>query len=266
MVNQKNLIFGRENTTGELKPFNYNRGAMEVYIQDQNTPIINYLAFQDLNSVVLAANTVIDSRQIALQSGHGVLVGNIIQLRQAEKSYQGIVTNVSGNTITFDSPLDKVFYTNQTYTAIRGSANLAVNGSVTRQIFNVRPAQNNKWDITQVIVYIVDDSAMDDTKIGGIAAVSNGIVMRKKNSTYDNIGNIKSNGDLKAVGCDVVYATKVGGGEYSMQGICQFGGQGNAGVVIRIDGTTGEEIQFIVQDDLSAITKITAVVVGHVVE
>jgi hypothetical protein len=265
MVNQKNLIFGRDGSDGLAKPYKYNQGAMDVYIQDQTTQIVTSVLSQDLETLALAEPAIINSNNITIQAGHSVAAGDVISISQYPNFYQGIVLNVAVNTITLDTPLDKAFTTGATI--IRGNLNLNVNGNVTPVIFHSKPPGNQQWDITQLVVYIIDDAAMDDTTLGGLAGgVSKGIVLRKRNAVYDNIGNAKCHGDLKALGCDVVYATKVGGGEYSMQSICQFGGQANAGVVIRVDGTRGEEVEVIVQDDLSAITRVNVVVVGHVVE
>lgn len=90
------------------------------------------------------------------------------------------------------------------------------------------------------------------------------IVLRQKNSIYNNIGNVKRNGDLKLFGCDVTYKEKTGGGEDTMSAICKF--SNDAGVTIRLDGSLNEEIEVIVQDDLSSITSIYVSCIGHIVE
>ena len=264
-VDQKSLMCGRDPNDGLLKPYNYNRGAMDVYLQDQNTELVTWLLHKDLNNIVLASNANIDSKTITLQAGHNVVAGNIVSLLQSDKFYQGIVTNVNVNIITLDTPIDKQFRSDREYIATRGTANMAVNGSVTSQIFHITPPQNQSWDITQIGIFINDNDNMDDTKLGGIAAISNGIVIRKKNSTqYNNIGNVKANGDLKLFGCTIEYTPKTGGGEDTMSGVCQF--SKDAGVTIRLDGTKGEEIQAIIQDNLTAITAIYVSTIGHVVE
>lgn len=261
---QQALIMGQDEITKKWLPIRYNRGALDVYIQDQNSELVNWLVHQDLNDIVLAEHATVDSRTIELQAGHNVVTGNLISLLQDTKFYQGIVTNVNVNTITLDTPIDQQFRTDRDYTATRGNANLAVDGSGTSQYFHVQPPPASSWDITELVVYMTDDATMDDTKLGGIAAVTNGMVVRKKNTVYNNIGNIKSNGNLKAVGCDVVYAEKSGGGEYSMQGVCEF--SSDAGITIRLDGRLNEELEVIIQDDIDAITSITIAVIGHVVE
>lgn len=264
MPQQNSIISGRK-TDGSVRAIKTDdNGALDVYIQDQTTPIVNAILHRDLETLSLAANTVISSKDITVGAGHSTVAGNLITIRQNTKFYQGLVTNVVLNTITLDTPLDKVFTTTATIT--RGNPNMNVDGSGTSLYYYAKPPSDISWDITQLVLYIIDDAAMDDTTFGGIGGgITNGVVLRKHNTVYDNIGNAKKHGDLKAQGCNIVYATKVGGGEYSMQSVCEFGGQGNAGVVVRLSGPLGEEIQAIVQDNLSAITQVTAVVIGHVV-
>lgn len=265
-MTQQNVVISARKSDGSIRAIKTDsNGALDVFIQDQTTPIVNAVLYHALETVTLAANTVVDSKTITVNAGHSIGVGNIISMRQNTSFYQGFVTNVAGNTITLDTPLDKIFTTTAIVT--RGNANMNANGSVAPVSYHVIPPSGSSWDITQLVLYIIDDAAMDDTTLGGIGGgVTNGIVLRKHNAVYDNIGNAKKHGDLKAQGCNVVYAIKVGGGEYSMQSVCEFGGQGNTGVVVRLNGAIGEEIQAIVQDDLSSITQVTAVVIGHVVE
>ena len=263
-AHQNVLIMGRDRETDSVMPIAFNQGALDVYIQDQNSELINWLMYNELNDVELAVTTTVDSNEIELEAGHNVVVGNVIALLQNSKSYQGFVTNVAVNTITLDSPLDKQFRADRDYTAVRASANVAVDGSATRVIFHAFPPCGIKWDITQIGVYIIDDAKMDDTLLGGIPAVTNGIVLRESDGTYNNIGNIKSNGDFKLFGCDVVYKEKVAGGEDTMKAICRF--SNDAGVTLRIDGDLDEELQVIVQDDLTGISSIYVTIIGHVVE
>ena len=263
-MQQSVLIFGRDIETGKPMPISYNRGAFDVYLQDQNTELVNWLAHQDLNDIVLAEHASVDSKTIELQAGHNVVAGNLISLLQDTKFYQGIVTNVAVNTITLDTPIDKQFRADRDYIATRGTYNMAVDGSGTSQYFHIMPPPASLWDITQLGVFINDDASMDDTKLGGIAAITNGIVLRQKNSVYNNIGNVKRNGDLKLFGCNVTYTEKTGGGEDTMAATCEF--SKDSGVTIRLDGSKSEEIEIIIQDDIDALTSLYVACIGHVVE
>lgn len=63
-------------------------------VQDQFSKHIQRFLTNKLNTVTLAAPTVNGSRIVNLQSGHQVVVGNMLCLFNDLWSYQGSVTNV----------------------------------------------------------------------------------------------------------------------------------------------------------------------------
>jgi len=239
--------------------------SVDVFIQDQTSSIINYRMHQDLEAVTLTTATAIDDSTVTLQAGHSAAAGQMLTLLSGTRFYQGIITNVAVDTLTLDTPLDYAFPI--TADAVLGNVDASVNGSAaTPIVFHARPPAGVKWDIVQLIVQMIDDAAIDYTKFAGIAALTNGCVLRKIDGTYKNIGNVKRNGDFRLFGCDAEILTKVGGGEFAFDAVCQFGGQENAGVVIRLDGSTGDEIELLIRDDLTAISAIYVVIIGHIVE
>lgn len=264
MVNANVLVCGRDAVTSQAKPFGWNRGALDVYLQDQTTPIVNYRLHQDIRHVALSSAVAINATTIELLAGHGAVVGNLLTVLYNNGFYQGFIVNVAGNTITLDIPFPRAFPVSAT--CILGRFNANVNGSVTTQVFHAKPPSGSVWDIVKMCVQLVDDAAMDYTKFAGIAALTNGCVLRKRDGNYDNIGNVKRNGDFSLFGCYNEIVEKTGGGEYAFNSICQFGGQSNAGVTIRLDGSQGDEIELLIQDDLTAISNVYVVLIGHEVE
>ena len=264
MISGNVLIMGRDETDNQPKPIRYNRGAIDVYLQDQTTPIVLYRVHQLLENVTLAAPTAVGGLTVTLQAGHSAAPGQLLTLYSGSRFYQAIVLNVVVNTLTLDTPLDYAYPV--TSNAELGNLDASVNGSVDTVVFHAHPAPGVRWDITQIGVQMIDDAAMDYTKFAGIAALANGCVMRVRNGVYRNIANIKRNGDFRLAACDVELLTKSGGGEYAVNAVCQFGGQGNAGVVIRLDGSAGDEIEILIQDDLTGISAFYIALIGHVVE
>jgi hypothetical protein len=236
--------------------------SVDVFIQDQNSPIVNVLMHQDLSTITLAANTVVNSRNIVLQAGHGVSPGELIYLRQASNFCQAIVTSVAVNTITLDTPVGCIF--TPLAIAVRANADLSVNGSVAPVTFHLQPPPAvPAWDIMRLSLTITDNVAMDDGTFGGLAALTNGALLRKKNSdgTYTNIGNAKTNGQLRLFCESGEYATRAPAGEFGFSVKCVF--QPSAGVVVRLDPSLNEELEILVQDDLTALLSMTAVAQGH---
>lgn len=247
-------------------------GEVDVKIQDQTTEIIDLHLSQLIQDLTIVVDTAIDDTSINVNADALPVAGRIVCLKEDGRFYQGtilaVVDNTGGNyDLTLDTPLDYA------YTTAGGcserSINLAVNGSVTPQIFSLSPiglGADVKWDITRILGSILDEVAMDDAKFGGISALTNGVVFRKKDGIYKNIFNVKSNGDLAAHMYDVTYADKAAAGTYGLRFRKSFAGQDKAGVTIRLEADTEDEFQCIISDNLSALTDFQIIAQGHVVE
>jgi hypothetical protein len=241
-------------------------GALPVNIQDQTSDVFSFFLRHKLNNITLATPTAIDSRTITLVGGHGVVVGNVIVLKQGSTYYQGEVLNVATNTITLDTPLDYAFQT--TAIAERCITNMAVDGSVTPQIFYTTPAglPGVKIDITQIHFHIEDNSKADGSTFGGLPSLTNGIVVRQKDGKYRNYMNVKNNGDFgHYTGNIQMDAAATGSGTYNVYVTKDFAGQSNHGVVIRLSGDTSDELQVIIQDNLTSLVEMHVTAMGHFV-
>ena len=62
---------------------------------------------------------------------------------------------------------------------------------------------------------------------------------------------------------DGMFQSKSGGGEHAFVGRSTWGGQSKRGVVLRVDGNLGEEVQLVIQDDLTGLTDFLMVAQGH---
>lgn len=248
--------------------FNPTSSALDVSVQDQTSQVVDLHLMNVLASVTLANPVSVDDLTIDLEAGHGFVAaaGETICLQEGSNFYQAEVLSVATNEITVDTPVDSAFTV--AATAQRGSNLLNVDGSSTPVVFRVSPQNLTgiQWDIVRIIFQITDDVAMDDGKFGGIAALTNGIVVRAKDGNTKNIFNAKSNGELASHMYDVVYSDKAPAGEYGLRARRTFGGQSKNGVVIRLVGSDSDELQVLVQDNLSALLTFTAIAQGHIVE
>ena len=242
--------------------------SVDVYIQDQNSPDIDLYMHQALNDGnLLAVDTVIDTSTITLTAGHGAVLGNIICIREGVHFTQFEVLSVVVNVVTIDSPMDKL-YTSAGATVCISNKNMNVDGSVTPVIFRIEPLPlcGIKWDITRIMGSILSTTSMDDGKFGGLTALTKGVVFRKKNGIYKNLFNAKTNGGLRARMYDVAYATKAPAGLYGMSFRRTYAGQSKAGVTVRLDAADSDELQVIIQDDLTGLDTFNVIVQGHLVE
>jgi hypothetical protein len=248
-------------------------GGLDVFIQDQTTGTIDLKLMNVAASFTIAVNTTIDTSTFTATGGHGISVGDTIFIAEGERYSQFIVLNVATNVITIDMPLDFAYTTAATCT--RGSTNMAVIGSLgSPVVFEIGPIGTQNWDIIRIMFAIEGDAAMDSALFGCITALTNGIVLRQKNSVFYNQFNAKSNADFALRAYDISYDDRAGAGPSGIFGFrCRrtFGGASKTGVTIRLIGSP-EKIQVLIQDDLATavggnqITKMEAVVQGHIVE
>jgi hypothetical protein len=239
----------------------------EVAIQDQHSDIIDVYLCRELGDIILASDAVVNTRTVELVAGHGMQTGDVLCIKNGIW-YQGRVT-VNGNIITVNQPFNKTYPLGTQ--AKRTSSALNVDGSVTPVLFKAYPPLSLKWDITRMLGVIRDDAAMDDGKFGAIVnGLANGVMFRIKKTAerYNNLFNARTNGEFAIRAYDVQYtdATLGPSGQYGLRFRRSFNGFDKNGVVVRLDGMKGEELQVIVQDNLSSLTYFSIVIQGHVVE
>ena len=246
-------------------------GALAINIQDQHTDVINLLMCSELGTPVLASPIAVEDWSAVFEPGHGFTVGDLLIIRNGTKYYSGFVLVVATNTITVDTPFNTTYIVSDVVK--RCSANIALlNGSVTRQTVLSYGPSGADLDITGFKVYIegADTTAMDDGLFGNISALTRGVVMRASGhgGGWITLGNVKTNSDLAMMVYDLVYPAKAPAGIVSMRARGRFAGQQNLGVTIRLHGGTDprEELQLIIQDDLTGLAKFYVVIQGHVVQ
>ena len=251
-----------------VNPVETNQDGMTVgavALQDQTSPDVDLFLQQTINAVTLDATTILDSRTIDLVAGHNVVAGETIYLAESEVFSQFVVISVATDTITLDSPVDKVYTASAT--ALRTTTKMNVDGSTT-QTFSIAPEAGQKWDITRVIL-VIESSAnnMDFTEFGSLAALTNGCVLRSKDGSRANLFNWKTNGDFINRSFDSFFETKTGGGGSGFVARTTFAGQDQRGVTVRLRGDDNDELQVLVQDDLTgaSLTSLRVIAQGHVV-
>lgn len=237
-------------------------GAIRAQLQDNQAELVGVKVCRMIATVTLASPVVIGEYTVTLTAGHGSTSGDIFCLKQAGRHYQATILSVATDTITLDTPHEYAFTVSAL--AFRSGDNMALsNGSVDPVIYRISPPPGAKWDIYGFSIGITDGTAMDDGKFGGISALTRGLVVRKVDGVYKNIFNVKTNGDF-AFRCDEVrYATNAPSGVYGISIKKTFSQR--HGIVIRLNGDTSDELQFIVQDNLTGLTSMRAAAWGHVV-
>jgi hypothetical protein len=268
-----------------------NRGTtgLGVFVQDQTTPVLTTPFLQLRAAVTLSSDTVIDSRTIDLTVGHGTLFGDVMELAESTttKFMQAVAidplglaaagTPVPGNTITLDSPVNRV-YTTSGSIALRSTKGMIVDGRMVSQggpgpqLYSVLPLPSQSGDMVRIIIELRGrvNGSMDFTTFGSEPELLNGIVIRIKNQdgTFQNLFNFKSNSDFIEQAFDHAFLDPKGGNTVpGFTSRVTWGGQSKHGVVIRLDGSKGEELQIIIQDDLTGgNTRLHLTAQGHEIQ
>jgi hypothetical protein len=242
-------------------------GGSPVNVQDQATPPIDALFSQSISNFTISADAVASgittlNHTFTATAGHGIIVGDEIILLDTEagRALQATVVAVAVNDITIDRPIDHSFAAADTLGRIVTSQMAVVGSLVAPQIFSIR-AGDNPSDLTRFLITMLDDASMDDGRFGGLPALTNGLVLRIVNGFQKTMLNFKTNGDIKQFCYDLNYASRAPSGQFGLSARITYAGQDKHGVVLRI--ATGDVVQWVVQDDISALLSMRISAQGH---
>lgn len=245
-------------------------GNVEVEIQDQYTPILIIKFNQVTNSDTLTATTVVGQRYIVVDDTTGSANSDMIIIFSdiTDRVYFGAATSFNIDTIFLDTPLDSDFPVGADVDF--ALTNMAVDGSSTLQIFGIRGSSLGdpiaiEFDITRIIFKCTTDSPVSLDKFGDLTKLTNGLVLRKRDGTYQNLFNMKDNGELAGIMFDWTpyLATNPQQGIDGFVSRLTFAGQSKIGVTVRLGA--GEDLEFIIQDNLSGIILLEVIAEGHIV-
>lgn len=240
--------------------------GQSVFINDQITPILSVPMLREINTTSLAVNAVVENKTVTLQPGHGAVPGNMLEVATVDTGvfFQSEIISVNGDVIGLDQPINYPYLTSDI--AVISNRDMNVNGSVTPQVFSILPLPSQRGDIVRIIFEIQDDMDMDFTTFGGLAKLINGCVLRINNGdgTFRNVFNFKDNGDIISQSFDHLFLLpKQGGSIRGFTARLTWGGQSKHGVVIRLDGSIGESLELIIQDNLTLLTRFRIIAQGH---
>jgi hypothetical protein len=147
-----------------------------------------------------------------------------------------------------------------------------VDGSSTVQTFGLRgtgapPGVQVTALATRIIFQCITAAAVNLTTFGDIVGgLARGLVLRKRNGNLENIFNVKTNGEIDGISLDWTpyVATNPAQGVDGFSARLTFGGLDKIGSVIELP--LGEDLEFLVQDNLTGLTKLEIVAEGHLAE
>lgn len=223
--------------------------GLGIFIQDSTTPVVDYYFTQPINFYTIPNPTILDVRTCPVDPGHGIVVDNMVEMYEDQNFSQFQVLAVNGDIITLDSAMDKV-YTSAAICQV-GSRELLVDGSTVPQVFSIRPTPGMVWDIARIIMVIKSGGGQDFSTFGNAPELENGCLLRQNNGVQHNIFNFKSNGEFINRSSEHSFQSKIGGGVFGFNARTTFAGQNTRGVALRLVGADNDQLEIIIQDDLT---------------
>lgn len=245
-------------------------GAIDVHDADVHDVPVNELFHRHTGITTTLAAAVTGGASapstITVASGVGFADGDPIQIESSaiiEPTFPTIVSGGGTTTLVLDRPIDNDFAIGDTVEQV--TTNLAVDGSVTPVSFKLLADTDQVWHIVRFLLAMVHAVSADDSRFGGIAALTNGCVLRGYNGTADQYRTFtswKSNFDIKMDMFDLTYTDKAGGGDFGTNGRGSI--KHGTGAVPKINEATGDFLELLIQDDLTSLIKFNLKGQGHI--
>lgn len=241
-------------------------GALNIHdLDNHRKTIIEPFRKHSGTASLLTVPALAGDTSITVANGGLFSVGNELCIEEdsGTTAYEvgGItITAINTNLLTLDRPLDHAYTT--AAVAEICSTNMAVSGSLASpQIFKIAPPSNENWHIDRLLISGADGNAMDDGTFIGSPALTNGVVLRENRARGTRIlSNWKRHWDMRLDMYDIDYSDKAPGGENAVSGRFTLK---NFDVVVELDGSVGDALEVLIQDNLSANTSFKIKAEGH---
>lgn len=234
--------------------FEHNRQKeIDSWSQDQSTPPFHrYFMTEDKTDITLTSPVTKDDTVINVSSGHGFTGGGeYILINYGDYIQQSKVISVATDAITIGAPIGMDLPTVGVQ-IIRGVIDMNVDGATTPTTFYCRlGAGATPVDVQHLHVFMRHSGDADASKYGDLAALTNGIFVRKEDGIDQNLGVYKTNQDFIEFGATSSYNDKAPAGQYSSD--FSFCVKQIYGVVLRLDPRENGILKVIVRDNLSTL-------------
>ena len=250
---------------GYGNPINSFSGALNIHDPHSHHVVINQFIHQHTGiNTTLSANATAGDYSITVASATGFNALDYIHIENGVvESTHPQILSIVGNVFTLDRPIDNSFAIGANVK--QSILSMTVNGSVTPQSFQIMPTTSEIWHIEMLSIQMTHTSAGDNGLFGNLSALTRGVALRYYNGTTASFSTLsvwKTNGDIFLDTGDVIYAARSGGG--GSYGTNSLGNIYQTGAVLRLDGTAGDYLEFLIQDDLTGLDNFTAKVQGHI--
>lgn len=241
------------------------RGAINVHDADVHREIVDrYFHQHTTPSTTLSVASLAGATSITVTSSAGFAVNDFLHINTtAEELVHPRITAIAGNVLTLNKPLDYAHAIGSTVD--KAILNMNVIGSLASpRSFKVFPEAGKIWHLMRITISMAHGTAGDFGLFGGIAALTNGLVFRRYDGTsglFTTFTVWRDNDDINADMGDLHFVTRSGGG--GTFGTAATGNFKDLGAIAYLDGTAGDYLELLIQDDISALNSIRVKAQGH---
>lgn len=262
---------GQDEVTGEIEDIKSLSGAINVHNADVHQVSLNR-HFIKRDTAITSPNVGIIKDDISIQvdDTSGFSDGDFFIIQEGatqETDVINIINVTPGTPGTFD--LDRQLDNDYTTSSIierveRNMATVSTATTASPVIFTIAPLPGETFHLLRINISMTHQSAGNDSKFGGIAALINGMVLRQNLSTRSEvISQWKTNGDIrKDVGVDLVYT--IGAGLAANGTSARFTFK-KSDFIVSLIGDNGDSIDLIIQDPVDALNTCEVKGQGHIV-
>jgi len=243
------------------------KGEAHVLIEDNVEQLVGGLITRSVTGIpqTLSTNAVIGDYTVTMTGGHGLVANDFIVIAEDDRLYQGLILSVATNVLTLDTPIDYAFPSSGTVVFEVVNDISTSDGSSTRVTYTIGTPDTVLKNVHYrgIRINISGSGSMDDGKFGDQTALTRGLVIRlvRDDGTAYNYVNAKTNGDLGLAFDNKVYSSGKGGGATnSVEFTWEAFDDNGSSIEIR----AGDQIEVIVQDDLTGLGSMKIQAFGHI--
>ena len=168
------------------------------------------------------------------------------------------------DTITLDMPVGVSYTTAAIIEECIADMSSAAGTIGSPQIYEIAPPAGQIWHLYRFITSIVHTTAADDSRFGNLAALTNGVILRRMlgGGEIATFTNWKSNGDLAGDMFNVDYTDKAGAGNFGTRARASI--KIGTGAILKLDGDAGDSVEIVIQDDLTTLVSYKVKFQGHI--
>ena len=248
----KSVLSGQSDIDGSFENVSTYREALQI-----DAALVHRVGISEHTRRTIGAATTLDvpassgDTVINVAATTGFIVGDLVILYNTtitERGHFHLTAVDPGVSVTLNRPIDNDLEIGDHMDEVQIGMNQI--GSLASPLsFRVTPIGSERFQITRILTTMLDSSAMDDGKFGGLAELTNGVIIRVCNDgVIRTLTHWRSNADLKDDMYDVTYSDKAPAGQFGLSSRWTFT---KGEFVVDLDGATGDYFEILIQDDLT---------------